>query len=103
LDRLRGRTDGLGPRRRDQLVVLAQERFGQPLVRLDGFEVEAPLVTQPAPVDGVDVDALVAQHVIAARLDRDATADRARRARGLDLLEIPRARLEAERLGRERT
>ena len=80
-DRVRGRADGLGPRRGDELTVLAHERLGQALVGFDGLEVEATLVAQPTPVDGIDVDALVAQHVVAAGLDRHAAADRARRAR----------------------
>src|SRR5581483_10799664 len=53
-------------------------------------------------VDGFAVDAEVAGEVIAGRLHGDATTDGARRARALDLLEVPRPGPEAVRLGRER-
>src|SRR5438128_10697578 len=96
LDRVGREAEGLGPGRGDELVVLADQRLGQPLVGLDRLEVEATVVAQPTPVHRVDVDALVAQYVVATRLDRHATPDRAGRARGLDLLEIPWPRLEAE-------
>ena len=68
----------------------------------DRLEGEAALVAQPAPVDRVDVDALVAQHVVLARLDGDPAADRAGRAGALGLLQVPRPGLEPVGLGGER-
>ena len=81
---------------------VAQERAAEAVLAVDGLEVEAALVAQPAPVDRVVVDALVAQHPVAARLHHDPAPDRARRARRLDLLEVPRPGLEAVRRGGQR-
>ena len=61
------------------------------------LEVEAAAVAQPAPVDRVGVDAEVAHELVARRLHDGAAADAARRARALDLLEVPRPGLEAVR------
>ena len=81
---------------------IAQERAAEAVLAVHGLEVEAALVAQPAPVDRVVVDALVAQHPVAARLHHDPAADRARGARRLDLLEVPRPGLEAVRRGGQR-
>ena len=72
------------------------------VVAVDGLEVEPAPVAQPAPVDRVAVDALVAQQLVAARLHDRAAADGARGAGALGLLEVPRAGLEPVRLGGER-
>ncbi len=69
---------------------------------LDRLEAEAALVAQPAPVDRVDVDALVPQHAVTRRLHRDPATDRARGAGRLLLLEVPRSGLEPVRLRGER-
>ena len=47
------------------------------VVAVDGLEVEATAVAQPAPVHRVGVDALVAQQLVAARLHDGPAADRA--------------------------
>ena len=87
----------LGPAGLDQLVALADQRRGEPLVAVDGLEVEAALVAQPALVDRIAVDAEVAGDPVAARLHRDPAADRAGGAAALDLLEVPRPGLEPVR------
>ena len=99
---------GSGAQRRrpiglDELSVALDEWLIEARVGRDGLEVEPPLVAQPTPVDGVAVDTLVAQQLIATRFDRDATTNRAGGAGALHLLEIPRTRFEAIRLGRERS
>jgi hypothetical protein len=91
-----------GPIGLDELAITLDERLIETRVGRDRLEVETSLVAQPAPVDRIAVDTLVSQQLIAARLDRDATTDRARGAGALDLLEIPRASLESIRLSRER-
>ena len=65
------------------------------------LEPEAALVTKPTPVDGIDVDALVAQHLVARGIDRDAATDRAMRAGALDHFQIPGAGPEPVRGGGE--
>ncbi len=102
--------DGVGglaergrPRRAHVGVTVAPERLGQPVGRVERLEVEAALVAQPPPVDAVDVDPLVAEDLVAARLDGDPAAHRAGGAGGLDLVEVPGPSLEAVRLGGEGT
>ena len=67
----------------------------EPVVAVDGLEAEPALVAEPAPVDRVDVDALVAEDLVAARLHDDPAAHRAARAGALGLVEVPRPGLEA--------
>ncbi len=107
--RLHGVGDQLGgdvergvPRRLGQPALAAHEGRAEPLLRAHGLEVEAPAVAQPTPVHGIGVHAQVAHELVAAGLDDDTAADRARRARALDLLEIPRPGLEPVGRGRER-
>ena len=57
------------------------ERFGETVLGVDGLEVEPALVAEPAPVDVVDVDALVAQHLVAAGLHGHPAARPSRRCR----------------------
>ena len=101
LERARGSlgrgVEGLAHDGLDQLVALAHQRRADAVVAVDGLEVEAALVAQPALVDRVDVDAEVAHEPVRRRLHRDPAADRARRARRLDLLEVPGPGLEAVR------
>ena len=87
---LPGRGQRLAPRGRDQLVALADQRRPQPLVAVHRLEVEPALVAQPALVDRIAVDSQVAGQLGVGRLDGDPAADRAGRARALDLLEVPR-------------
>ena len=79
-----------------------QHRPAQAVGVADRLEVEPALVAEPAPVHRVDVDALVAEHLVAGRVDHDAATHRARRAGGLGLLEVPRPGLEAVRRRGER-
>ena len=83
-------------------VALAGERRAEAVVAVHGAEAEATAVAEPAPVHRVDVDALVAQDLVAARLHERAAADRAGGAGALDLVEVPRAGLEAVGRGGER-
>ena len=84
-----------------ELTALAHHRGVHTLGAVDGLEAEPALVAQPAPVHRVAVDALVAEQLVAAGLHSDAAPDRARRARALGLVEVPRPRLEAVGLRRE--
>ena len=90
------------PGRLDEPGLAAHQRGREALVGVDRLEVEPAAVAEPSPVDRVGVDTLVAKDLVAARLDHHTTADRARRARALDLLEIPRSCLEPVRRGGER-
>ena len=90
-------------RRRGQAALATHERLAEAAIGVDGLEVEPAAVAQPAPVHRVGVDAEVAHQLVAAGLDDHAAADRARGARALDLVEIPRPRLEPVRHGRQRT
>ncbi len=90
------------PRCRRERVALADQRLLHPSVALHRFEVEPAAVAQPAVVHRVAVHADIAQHLVAAALHHRAAADRAGGARALLLAEIPRAGLEAVRLGGER-
>jgi hypothetical protein len=87
-----GGAEGVGPADLGQVGVGGgpQQGLGQPLGRVDVLEVEPALVAHPRPVDRVGVDAVVAEHPVAGRVDDHPAADRARGARRLDLLEIPR-------------
>ena len=79
-----------GPRGLDELVALAHLRAAHPVGGVGRLEPEAALVAQPAPVDRVAVDALVAhaaRHGV--RLHHDAAAHRAGGAGGLDLRRGP--------------
>ncbi len=102
VDRRRGLAERVGPAHRLELAVALHERLPEATIAVDGLEVEAALVAQPAPVDGIDVDAEVAQHLVARGLHGHAAAHRARLAGRLGLLEVPGAGLEAVRLGRQR-
>ena len=62
---------------------------------MDPLVAVPTLVAEPAVVDRLRIDAEQAHEPVRRRLDRAAAPDRARHARGLDRLEIPRARLEA--------
>src|SRR4051794_24803005 len=78
------------------------QRSVEALLAADRLEAEATLVAQPAPVDGIGVDTLVADQLVTRRLDGDAAADRARGARALRFLEVPRPSLEPVGAGRQR-
>ena len=99
---LGGGVDRHVPRRLGEPALAAHERRGQALIGVGGLVVEAATVAQPAPVDGLGVDAELAHELVARRLHDDAAADAAVRARALDLLEVPRPGLEAVRRGGER-
>ncbi len=90
-----GPAEGVAPRGRGELVAPSGQGRVETVGAVDGLEVEAALVAEPAPVDRVDVDSLVAQHLVAARLHDDAAAHRAGGAGRLGLVEVPRPRLEA--------
>ena len=81
----------------------ADERCAEAVGAVDRLEAEAALVAEPAPVDRVDVDAQVAQDLVAGRLHRRCGSRPSRSVQvRLDLVEVPRAGLEAVRLGGER-
>ena len=90
------------PRRLDEARLQLHHGCAETVVAVDGFEVEAAAVAEPTPVHRVGVDALVAQHLVAARLHHGAAADRTRGAGRLLLVEVPRSGLEPVRLGGER-
>ena len=61
--------EGVGPRRgRQGAVAAAHVGLAEAVLGVDGLEAEAALVAEPAPVHRVRVDALVAQHLVAAGL-----------------------------------
>src|SRR5207237_6303054 len=70
-------------------------------VAVDGLVVEPALVAQPALIDGVTVNTEVARDAVAGTLHGHPATHRARGARALDLLEVPRPRLEAVGSGGE--
>ena len=94
--------EGDAPGGGGERVALADERGTEAVVAVDRLEPEAALVAEPAPVHRVDVDALVAEDLVAARLHHDPAADRAAGAGALDLVEVPRPGLEAVRRRGER-
>ena len=96
------RRQRLAPGHLDERVPAAGQGAAEPVLAVDGPEAEPALVAQPAPVDRVDVHALVAKDLVAAGLDEGAAPDRAARARALDLLQVPRAGLEPVGRGGER-
>ena len=101
-DELRRRGHGDVPRHRGQPALAAHERRAEAVVGAHGLEVEPAPIAHPAPVDRIGVDAEVPHELVAARLHDGAAADRAGRARALDLFEVPRPRLEPVRRRRQR-
>ncbi len=81
--------------------VAAYQWAGQAVVALEGLERKPLLVGEPAPVDGIGVDAQEPQHLIARRLHGDAVTRRVG-VGALDLLEVPGPGLEPVRLGGQR-
>ena len=68
------------------------------MVRVDRLEVEPATIAEPAPVDGVGVDALIAQKLVTARLDDRAAPHRTGSTCRLALGQIPWTSLETVRL-----
>ncbi len=99
----RDRIERGGPRGGREPAVPAHERRVETVLGVHRLEVEAAAVAHPAPVDGVAVDALVADQLVAARLHHGAAAHAAGGAGALALLEVPRTCLETVGLGGERT
>ena len=83
------------PRRLEQLGSVADRRVGESQLAVRRLEVEPTPIAHPAPVDRVGVVALIAKQLVPARLHDRAAPDRAGGAGALDLLEVPRAGLEA--------
>ena len=78
----------------DELAALADHRGAEPVGVVGLLVAEPALVAQPPVVDRVAVDAEVTDEPVGRRLQRHPAADRARRAGGLDDVEVPRAGLE---------
>ena len=87
----------LGPRHLDQLTVLAHHRRAHAVGRVHPLVAVAALVAEPALVDRLGVDAEEAHDAVRGALQRAPAPDRARGARRLDGLEVPRAGAEAVR------
>ena len=90
------------PRRLGEAALAAHERRGEALIGVRGLVAEAAAVAEPAPVDGLGVDAELAHELVARRLHDDSAPDAAVRARALDLLEVPWPGLEPVRRGGQR-
>ena len=106
LDQLRGRRhERVGPATTSAEVAPSRrhQRLAQAGVAVRRLEAEAALVAEPAPVDRRRCRRPgSAAPRCATTVDDDAAADRAAGAGRLDLLEVPRAGLEAVGLGGER-
>ena len=88
------RVERLRPRHLAELAVDAAVRFEHAVVGVDPLDAVAALVAQPAVVDRLGVDTEQAHEAVRRRLQRAPALHRARVARGLDGLEVPRPGLE---------
>ena len=96
-----GGRDGLLPARGQQLLAVTHERRRDALVRVHGLVAEAALVAQPAVVDLAVVAGEHAQDALVADGQLDVALRGAARAHGAGPLDVPRARAEAVRAGRQ--
>ena len=98
----RRRVERFGPRHLDQLAVLAHHRRPHAIGGVHPLVAVAALVAEPSLVHRLGVDAEQADDAVRGALQRAPAPDRARGARRLDRLEVPRPRPEAVRARGER-